>query len=386
MNNKPRIVIFILVFTAFLLGFASLIFPDQSPMLMGWGEHKYQMQSLHIFLYNLVAGGLVLLWFTQRKKAFSNILILYGIIAMIFSISAFANWSFLSIITLFILILIVEKVRRERFSFYPVDFFTPVVHVSEKFHHAALLCLSIAMALCAITILNNAYFHFLPIKTLVLDDFYLGFSFPLSLITLSVMFAMIDDKGNKNVLFVEELTFWVTNLGVIIFFVFILADAWYGELFIAITLVTDVTIIAYLFYTSTQHLTKTAFLMSGIGFLIYTGINGIQLLFATHNKEELDLLLQIHAYISLYGWNLSGLIVIIRKDFFPKNATLMIVMQWAIVSYFAPLGTMYASFAIIAAPLFFVFLYYAFFGYGELPVSHMKKPIARIHQFFNTKQ
>ena len=44
--------------------------------------------------------------------------------------------------------------------------------------------------------------------------------------------------------------------------------------------------------------------------------------------------------VSLYGWNLSGLFIIIRWDDFPirLNSTLAIALHWGIVLALAPLG------------------------------------------------
>ncbi|MGD8634578.1 MAG: hypothetical protein PVF85_13475, partial [Anaerolineales bacterium] len=68
-------------------------------------------------------------------------------------------------------------------------------------------------------------------------------------------------------------------------------------------------------------------------------------------------LLQTHAYLSLYGWNLVGLTAIIHLIDFPKrlNHVSIILLHWVTVALLAPLGSEFPVLAIIAIVLF-VFL------------------------------
>jgi hypothetical protein len=54
--------------------------------------------------------------------------------------------------------------------------------------------------------------------------------------------------------------------------------------------------------------------------------------------------------VSLYGWNLSGLFIIMRWGHFPirLKATLAIALHWAIVLVLAPLGKYLLPVAVLA--------------------------------------
>jgi hypothetical protein len=78
-------------------------------------------------------------------------------------------------------------------------------------------------------------------------------------------------------------------------------------------------------------------------FLVFTALTGI-LYVSTYLYPFLDEyrepILALHAMVSLYGWNLSGLFIIIRWSDFPirLNSALAIALHWGIVILLAPLG------------------------------------------------
>jgi hypothetical protein len=107
-------------------------------------------------------------------------------------------------------------------------------------------------------------------------------------------------------------------------------------------------------------------------FLVFTSITGILITLGetylpTQDPHSWALLLQIHAYLSLYGWNLSGLTVIIRYQEFPLHLHNLeiILMHWLIVSLLAPLGSLYPLFAAIALPAFAILIGLILFGRGD---------------------
>jgi hypothetical protein len=359
MNSRLKMILWCLVTAGFIFGYAGLILPGQAAILETPRPGSYQFQRLHIFLFNLVTGGTVLLYFLEGKRELSWRARVYLVASLAFSIVAFLNQYLPAILLAVLLAVIVESVRIERFAFLPVDFFKPSVPVSRKFHHAAVLCLSIGLLICATVMLNNQYLHLLNLPLLLLDDFFLGFSFPISLVTFGVIFSLIDEKPRGVTWLLREASFWIVTVGVIIFFVFIIFGVMAGELVSAVVLLVDVLLIFYLFRTDLKSLDEPGeFLVSGMVFLILTGVTGLLLvlwgILTPNDPKGQELLLQTHAYLSLYGWNLSGLTVLVHYREFPLhlNELEVILLHWVTVALLAPLGSLYPIFAVAAIPAF----------------------------------
>ena len=93
-------------------------------------------------------------------------------------------------------------------------------------------------------------------------------------------------------------------------------------------------------------------------FLILTGVTGVLLvlwlILAPNDPKGCELLLQTHAYLSLYGWNFAGLTVLIHYREFPLhlNKVEIILLHWITVTLLAPLGSLYPIFAFAAIPAF----------------------------------
>ena len=359
MNSRLKVVLWCLVTVGFIFGYAGLILPGQTAILEIPSSGVFQYQRLHIFLFNLVTGGTVLLYFLEGKRELSWRVWVYLAVSLAFSIVAFLNRYLPAILLAVLLAVIVESVRIERFAFLPVDFFKPSVPVSRKFQHAAVLCLSIGLLICAAVMLDNQYLHFLNLPLLLLDDFFLGFSFPISLVTFGVMFSLINEKPRGVTWLLREASFWIVTVGVIIFFVFIVLGVMAAELISAIVLLLDVILIFYLFRTDLKNLDEPGeFLVSGMIFLILTGVTGLLLvlwnILTPNDPKGRELLLQTHAYLSLYGWNLSGLTVLVHYREFPLhlNELEVILLHWVTVVLLAPLGSLYPIFAVAAIPAF----------------------------------
>jgi hypothetical protein len=265
-----------------------------------------------------------------------------------------------------VLAFIVESVRIERFSFFPGNFFSLTRSVSGKFHQASLLCLSIGLVFSSVVIVNNEYLHLVYMEKLVLNTFFLGFSFPISLITLSVIFSMIQTGREVTVKLVATACFWTINLGVIIFFVFILFERFYPQIAVTLALFVAVVTVLLLYLKFGQKIQQKHFLSSGIGFLIITAVTGIAYIFLQmapgYDSEQSKWLLRIHTFASLYGWNLCGLAVICRYGDFPiiLNSRLVIAVHWLTALVLAPLGTFYSAVAVLAV-LGYLFIVWSLF-------------------------
>ncbi|RLB98912.1 MAG: hypothetical protein DRH34_13300 [Deltaproteobacteria bacterium] len=334
----------ILMITALVFGFIHIYFPAAN----------YSFERLHIFLFNLCTGGSILLYYTRGRREVSKTIMFFFLCSLIYAFSAFLKIYPITILISIPLFVLVEKIRIEKFSFIPLQFISPKEPVSEKFHQASLLCLSIGIVMAGLVILNNEYFKFVTMEKLTLNTFFLGFSFPLSLITLSLVFSMLKKIEGSSARVVMEVCFWTITLGVIIFFIFILFEKFIPQIFVTAALFTAVVIVFLLYTTFADNIQQKLFLTSGIGFLILTAISGIVYICMQmsdgYDPQKIKWLLQMHVFASLYGWNLCGLSVICRFDDFPirLHSPTVIFIHWLTAIVLAPLGVFYGWFAILA--------------------------------------
>jgi len=361
MSIQFRKVLLILMLLALFFAFLSLFLPE--PI-------HYNFNRLHIFLFNLCTGGTILLYFSERQGQVSKKVLLFLALSILYAVLAFLNIYMPVLLITIALCAIVETVRIKRFSLFPFDFFKPQAPVSEKFHHAALLCLSLGLLISGLVIINNQYLHVISLPKLNLDIFFLGFSFPLSLITMSLIYSLMDDKG-AFILILKNIGFWNVNLGVIIFFLFIIFQDLMPQVVVTSILFLTVIMIFYLFVTLGRELQQKAFLISGIGFLLYTAVTGILYiifeLMPWYTPAKLQWLLNLHAFASLYGWNLCGLAIICRYNDFPLklHSKYVITLHWTTVILIAPLGSYLRFFSVFATVCYFILLYVIFFTSGK---------------------
>jgi len=219
--------------------------------------------------------------------------------------------------------------------------------------------------IASFVILNNEYLHLLSYEKLTLDVFFLGYSFPVSLITMSVMFHFMDERRSRLIAILEEYSFWAVNLGVITFFLFIILGILPGEMVASSTLFVTVLLIFWLFLTRAPSVQQKAFLLSGMGFLVWTAVTGVAYIayyFYPGLAPLEEYMLVLHATVALYGWNLSGLFVIVRWDDFPirLSSGRVILLHWATVFLLAPLGKYLLPAALLALPAYAVLLVLAF--------------------------
>lgn len=361
MSNTFKTTILILLSIALTCGFLHHLIPPA----------ELNFERLHIFLFNLCGGGTLLIYFTEDKKQLSIHGKLFFIGALAFALCAFLGWYLPTLILPLLLAVITERVRVLHFgNCIPTEMFTGAEPVSRKFHQASLLCLSFGLIFSSPVILNAVYMHWVDLKKLTLDTFFLGFSFPISLISMSVIFSLMrkaDDSLHKTL---KETAFWVINLGVIIFFGFILAELFIPQVVIASTLFLAVGLVLYLYKSHGIPLQQKTFLTSGIIFLLSTAVTGILYIlleFSTgYDPQQALPLLRLHAFTALYGWNLSGLAVITRHYDFPiqLHSEKSILLHWLTVLILCPLGYFFPLAALAAVISYTLLLYNLLFRVG----------------------
>ena len=369
MRKKLRLVLIFTMFTALGFGFLHLFVPDRT---------LYNFERLHIFLFNLVSGGTILLHYTEGRPGLTGRGKVFFGLSIAYALLAFWKVYLPAIAVAFVLAAIVESIRINTFSLFPANFFDPHERVSRKFHQAALLCLSSGLVISGLVILNNEYLELVTMPKLQLDTFFLGFSFPLSLISFSVMFTFMKGDFSRVILRLKNVGFWNVNLGVIIFFVFILLERFIPQVVVTTILFLSVILIYTLFRKLGRRLQQKSFLTSGMLFLWYTAVTGIAYIFLAalpaYDHAGLKYLLRMHSYASLYGWNLSGLAVICRRDDFPirLHSRSIITVHWLTAILLAPLGTYYRPFAGAALAAYAFVLYMILFSEGSRPIFEKK--------------
>ena len=356
MSGKLKFTFMTMMLLALSFGFMHLFFKGTD------------FSRLHIFLYNLCTGGTIILYFTEGKKQISPGTLLFFFLSIFYAAAAFFEYYMICVILGIILAIIVESIRIKRFGFFPYGFFQSSVPVSIKFHMASLLCLSMGLLICSFAIVNEIYLHWLSFKKLTLNTFFLGFSFPLSLISLAVAFNTMREVKDKTLDIIKILSFWFISGGVVVFFIFILFESNVLELFISLVLFITVTIVLLIYGKTGIKEQQKAFLVSGITFLLITSITGVLYISTYFIPDVTDfqrkILLHYHAMLALYGWNLSGLAVICRFDDFPirLHEGKTILLHWLIVLLLAPLGYYFKWAAVTAIVGYAFFLYILFFS------------------------
>lgn len=356
----------LLMASALFFGFLHLFVP---------GSALQNYERLHIFLFNLCSGGTILIFYTEQKDQLSRKGRFFLFLSIAYAFLAFWELYALAMIVAFILAIVVDSIRIKHFSIFPSAFFSPQTPVSEKFHQASLLCLSCGLLISGLVILNNKFLMLVSLPKLKLDTFFLGFSFPLSLITMSVIFKFMQGGIGRLSPLLKNAGFWIVNLGVIVFFLFILFEKLVPQLFVTTLLFLCVAMIYYLYVRQGIKIQQKSFLTSGMLFLLYTAVTGIVYIALEFSpdypNQNTKLLLRMHSFASLYGWNLSGLAVIIRERHFPikLHSSAIISVHWITAIFLAPLGTYNAPFAISALVGYIFILYMILFSQGVKPLK-----------------
>jgi len=185
------------------------------------------------------------------------------------------------------------------------------------------------------------------------------------------MFSFMQQRKTDKTNLSGQYSFWAINLGVIIFFVFILFDLALPQVFISSALFFSVILIFVLFYKQALKKQQKAFLSSGMFFLMITAISGILYIYYKYYMEydyEIGrIIIRAHAFTALYGWNLSGLAIICRYYDFPirLHSRRVIVLHWITVLILAPVGYHFLPIAILATVFYCIILYYVLLSDGE---------------------
>ena len=356
MSTPSKILFGVVMTLALLFGFLHVI----------WPEAPWSFERLHIFGFNLLTGGSLILYHTQGRGVLTRRVKTYFTLALLYALCAATGRYIPTLILSIPLFLVVESVRIQRFSLLPLDFFRRVP-VSDKFNQASLLCLSLAIFFASLVILNNEYMHLVAYQKLTIEVFFLGYSFPVSLITMSIMFSFMTERESRLVTVLKEIGFWSVNLGVIIFFVLIIFELGIPEMVVATTLFFAVWMIFFLFLATAPNVQQRTFLVSGMVFLLFTALTGLLYIlpyFYPSLDQYREPLLVLHAMVSLYGWNLSGLFIIIRWSDFPiqLNSALAITLHWCIVLVLAPLGKYILPVSVLAMAAYIALLCVVFSG------------------------
>jgi hypothetical protein len=352
-NPVIRLVFFVTMIAAFIFGYMDHLFPGN-------------FERLHIFLFNLTTGGTIILYFTENRPIPGWKPVTFFLGSIVFAVLAFLELYLAAAMISLPLALIAELIRINTFSFFPVDFFRRHVDVARKFHHAALLCLSMALVISSVVIINNTQTHWFYFEKLRLNVFFLGFSFPVSLITLSIIFTFINKSSSKLYLEIQDLFFWLINLGVILFFLFIIFEWMIPEAMAALTLSLTVIGILYFFFHNGLTIQQNLILKSGAFFLLSTAITGVLYIVVKVLPVDIyrsgETILTIHSYLSLYGWNLSGLLVIIRWNDFPLrlNTKWFIAFHWITILILPPLAQGSLAFAVLSIASYMILLAFVF--------------------------
>jgi hypothetical protein len=361
--GRFKVVVWLLMTTALACGFLHHLVP---PAVINF-------ERLHIFLFNLCSGGTLLVYFTENSRELSARGGLFLALALCFALCAFFGWYPAAMLSSLALAVLVENIRVRHFGRgLPKALFSAAESTSRKFHQAALLCLSLGLVTSSLAILNGEFGHWLKLEKLTLDTFFLGFSFPISLISMSAIFGLMKEEVPPAVTCLKELSFWIINLGVIVFFLFILAGWFMPQVVISVILFLAVALILYLYWQQGIQLQQKAFLTSGILFLLITSITGILYILlalsADFDRQSALPLLRMHAFTALYGWNLSGLAVISRHDDFPiqLHSRKVISIHWLTVCLLCPLGYFYPAAAFLAVVCYGALLYLLFFSAGQI--------------------
>ena len=361
MSQTFRLMLLITMTLALFFGFLHLFFPTDYP---------YDFERLHIFLFNLCCGATILLFHSFPENGSSRRIALFFVLSLCYAVTAFLHLYIAAIVISLFLFAIVESIRITKFSLFPKEFFDDSP-VALKFHHASLLCLSIGLLFSIAAIVNETYYMFFPMHMVRLNTFFLGFSFPISLITMSVMFSFMKHSERRISLFLKIYSFWAINLGVIVFFLFILLEMPGGQIFMSSALFVSVILIYVLFHKHGDKKQQKDFLTSGMLFLMSTAITGILYIlyhfYWDYDYEFGRFLLRIHAFTALYGWNLNGLAILCRYDDFPirLHSRWVIALHWVIVLLLAPMGYHNRPIAIFATVAYGVMLYFILLSAGS---------------------
>ncbi len=349
MSFTFKVFLWVMLVLALAFGFMHLVIPD----------FPLDFQRLHVFFFNLCVGGGLILYLAQGRDRIGPLILAWFAVSMAYGLSAFFEQYWLTLVLTLPLLAMAERERVRIFPWFPVDFFRGGA-VARKFQHAAMLCLSMGLIIAGLVIVNNEYLHLFHRPKLTLDVFFLGYSFPISLTTFYLLFGFMPRRQRDRLYrAIGEYSFWSINLGVIIFFVFIIFELPVAEMAIATLLFLSVVLVLVHFARYGQPTQQKVILLSGMAFLVFTGLTGL-LYILKYTVPAVaawdDYFLTLHSTVALYGWNLSGLFIILREKDFPTrlHSWIIVSLQWSGVFFLTPLGKYNLVFAVPALVIYAV--------------------------------
>jgi len=357
-SKSIRIVVFGTIMAAVCSGFLKAVMGPDIQLDVG---------ALNIFLFNLATGGTLILTRFAGKSSFTALTVAYYLGALVFAVAASIHLPAACIVSAIFLAVIVEYVRWTQFGWFP-EFFQ-AVSVSRKFQQAALLCLSSGLFICAATMLNNSYLGLVHLEKLDLHVFFLGFSFPISLSTFSLLFERVEAGSGPPVRRQSEFCFWALNLGVIVFFLFIVSECYPGQILMSLTLFTTIMVALSLHLKYTPRNQEATLLTSALAFSIVGSLSGIAyvLLLWTSENYTPGIVLSMHAAAAVFGWNMVWLMLTARKGQYPLafNTKVLLGIHWTLV-VLIPFARESVVAAVPAALCLLVFLGMALFSSSKI--------------------
>jgi hypothetical protein len=152
---------------------------------------------------------------------------------------------------------------------------------------------------------------------------------------------------------------------------FIIFETLLPQVLVTSILFLTVIMIFMLYKNLGRRLQQKNFLTSGMIFLLVTAVTGMLYIFfqfmPDYTPDKYKWLLKVHAFASLYGWNLCGLSIMCRYNDFPirLHSNGIILTHWVTVMILAPLGVYYRLFAVLATISYIGILYFILFSQGN---------------------
>ncbi|MCP4199693.1 MAG: hypothetical protein GY762_21320, partial [Proteobacteria bacterium] len=109
MNKVYKVIIGLTMSVALLFGFLHTV----------WPEVVLSFEWLHIFLFNLLGGGALIIYYTEGSSAITGKVKLYFFLSIIYTFSAAAKIYPVTLVISIPLFLVVEWVRIKHFSLFP---------------------------------------------------------------------------------------------------------------------------------------------------------------------------------------------------------------------------------------------------------------------------
>ncbi|MFO8057498.1 MAG: hypothetical protein R6V10_09395 [bacterium] len=352
-----------------LLLFMTLILSIACAVVAGIVENGLvtSFTVLHVFLFNLTCGGLLIVTYLWNRRDLALEGATFYVACLVFSFAAAFGSFLLAVVSALILSAMVEFTRWRKFSFFPLDFFKKRP-TSEKFEQASLLCLSIGLFICALAMLNNHYLEFFQLEKLDLHVFFLGFSFPISLMNFSFLFRGIEKSGRAYSRALSEFCFWGLNIGVIFFFFFIIFKAYPYQLLMALVLFATVIVVTYYHVKKSERNFQWSLLLSSLCFLVLGSLTGIAyiLVLWLFPHYPSGYVLSLHSAATLFGWNLTWIILAVRAEEPPPaiRARYVIIVHWVFV-LLLPAARESVIFGLAALVPYFLLLTTMFFLKGK---------------------